>query len=479
MSLRDKIRSLKIRGDKSGPNANTRGQRAPAPLHFNLGIDFGTSFTKVCYRDVGAEESGVVLADGDGIEGALIPSLVGVDANGSISWGRQVDTGNGSTVRYLKMLLADNKISGALPENDRFDLRRKKAIKALSAYFLSQIIIEAKGWILGNETERTRGREISWSANVGVPVEHCNSSKFKTFREVLGVAWELVKRDLVSDTVEDAILEYEVIRGGLDLERSDCHATAEIAAAVQSFITSREAQPGVYLYFDIGGGTLDGVGFKFSRSQGRPKIDFHSGKVEPLGVEAVSHHSGITDSRKVYTGLHDDPIPDWLSGELKEFRQSIQRLVARVVMDAKPKNRDEWTQGHLMRSLPKWKRTATIVNSSKSPVPVFVGGGGAGSLWYQQVVLSTHGDHSLKNAGIPPFHLAGVPVPSDFDMRGLVDNEFSRLSISYGLSIAPGEGPEVKLPSELGNRLERPSPEPSSPRPKPIVDYMDSKDAFD
>ena len=478
MSLRDKIRALKVRGNKDGPRPAARGRRSPPPLHLNLGVDFGTSFTKVCYRDVGAEESGVVLADGDGIGGALIPSLVGVDTDGSLSWGRHVDSGRGSAVRYLKMLLAGNEISGALPDGDVFDLGKEEAIKALSAYFLAQTMAEAKRWILHNEADRTRGREVSWSANVGVPVEYCNSSKIETFREVLGVSWDLAGNDHAPDTVKEAKEDYERISAKLDPDRSDCHATAEIAAAVQSFITSREAQPGVYLYFDVGGGTLDGVGFSFVRSDGRPKIDFHSGKVEPLGIEVVSRHPGVSHPTRVLAGLHEEPMPDWLPLELKDAKTPVQQLVGHVVMRAKPKDRDGWTQGHLMRSLPKWKRTVTIVNASKDPVPVFVGGGGAASPWYRTTILSTHGEHMLENSGIPPFTLKRVPVPSDFNMRDLDEIDFSRLSIAYGLSIALGEGPEVTLPREHSEAKQLPL-EPSRPRPKPIVDYLDSKDAFD
>jgi len=57
-------------------------------------------------------------------------------------------------------------------------------------------------------------------------------------------------------------------------EKIDCHAIPEIAAAVQSFISSRDAQPGVYVYFDIGGGTVDGVAFNYVNRDGEKTLNF-------------------------------------------------------------------------------------------------------------------------------------------------------------------------------------------------------------
>src|SRR5689334_22755315 len=77
----------------------------------NLGIDFGTSFTKVCYRDLGTEESGVA-AIGDRLETALLPSIVIVSADGHLSLddGR-VRQPESLAVTYLKMRLAGSPIA--------------------------------------------------------------------------------------------------------------------------------------------------------------------------------------------------------------------------------------------------------------------------------------------------------------------------------------------------------------------------------
>jgi len=59
-------------------------------------------------------------------------------------------------------------------------------------------------------------------------------------------------------------------------------------------------------------------------------------------------------------------------------------------------------------------------------------------------------------------------------MRAIPQEEFRRFSIAYGLSVPFGEGPEIGLPSQFSNAAPLPTW-----KPKGVVDYLDSKDAFD
>ena len=85
-----------------------------ALLGINLGIDFGTSFTKVCFRDVGSEASGVVTFGGRSAKNALIATVVCVDKEGMLFLENEVPEGKDcARVRYLKMRLAGIPIDGA------------------------------------------------------------------------------------------------------------------------------------------------------------------------------------------------------------------------------------------------------------------------------------------------------------------------------------------------------------------------------
>ena len=440
-----------------------------ALLHLNLGIDFGTSFTKICYRDVATEETGIVLLSGTGQQEALIPSIVYLGKDGALSLeASRNQSAHDSAIHYLKMRLADVSMPGESEHVGGWSLTDPVTIQALAAFFLASVMRKAKGWILAREREWTRGRRVVWSANVGVPVEHYDSPKCLLFREVLAVAWVLTSHESLPHNIDEATGTYTMIARTLDVKRSDCQAIPEIAAAVQSFISSRGAQPGIYLYFDVGGGTVDGVAFKFLNDQGQRHINFYSGKVKPLGIAAAAHAVALSMSQIIEDTLTSAEPPMTVTLPLEGPQRAIQRLVALTVMTAKRKDSRDWWH----EAIQSYRH---IRRDQGTQLTIFIGGGGALSKWYQQALLSTYTDHRLNSVGIPPFHRTATPKPINLKMGNVGDTEFYRFAIAYGLSVPFGEGPEVKLPSQFDDI---PLPQRQK-RAAHIVDYRDSKDVYD
>jgi hypothetical protein len=80
----------------------------------------------------------------------------------------------------------------------------------------------------------------------------------RPLKRVLGVAWIWVRDENIPHDLPKALAAYRTALVRRPNEVTDFNAIPEIAAAVQSFVMSREAVPGIYVYFDIGGGTVDG-----------------------------------------------------------------------------------------------------------------------------------------------------------------------------------------------------------------------------
>jgi hypothetical protein len=169
-----------------------------------------------------------------------------------------------------------------------------------------------------------------------------DSPKCPPFREVLAVAWVLTSHENLPQNVDEATRTYKTIARTLDVKRSDCQAIPEIAAAVQSFISSRGAQPGIYLYFDIGGGTVDGVAFKFLNDQGQRHINFYSGNVKALGIAATAHAVALSMSQSIENTLISAKPPMTVTLPLEGPQREIQRLVGLTVMTAKRKDGRDW-----------------------------------------------------------------------------------------------------------------------------------------
>jgi hypothetical protein len=446
--------------------------QALRPVALNLGIDFGTSFTKVCYRDVGTEESGVA-AVGHGFKKALVPSVVAVSRTGHLYLGDNAKAPKSAVlVPYLKMRLAGAPIGGTLPVIAKFDLNQPECTKVLAAWFLASVIVRSQEWIALHETDRLTNRKPVWSANIGVPVEHFDSMVLKTFEEVLGVAWLWVKEGQVPACLQDAMVGYGSTVSRLKEEVTDFHAVPEIAAAVQSFVMSREALPGIYVYFDIGGGTVDGVAFNYLNHGGDRKIHFYSGKVEPLGISAIAALIGEPASG-VDAGKLESLLRNCSQTTQDDFVKRIRRVVGEVVMTAKQKDGRNWQEDAIQSTDYERKYIGQLSTKRMRPLIVFIGGGGSKSSWYSAAIASTYTAFQHHNAGVPPYKLLEVPRPKDFSMPKVGNDDFTRFAISYGLSVPYGEGPEIGLPSQFA-----PAEKPRQWTPPGFVDYADSKDVY-
>ncbi len=432
------------------------------PLLINLGIDFGTMFTKVCFRDLGMEESQIITFGGNATEDAMVPSVVRIEADGKLSLARGSTQSEGILVRFLKMALTDSQAVEVTPSKwGNVNLREKKVIRAISSWYLGTILIKARNWIEKDQAERLHGRTVQWSANVGVPVEHYDSSAIETFKEVSRVAWAWVEDESMPNNIAGAIARYEKEISTLS-ERTDFHVIPEVVAAIQSFVNSRGAVPDKYIYFDIGGGTMDGVAFRFLYLGRERRINLLSSMVKSLGMSAVSnrisslHHGNIEASiihniLERYSCGEITDLEDKTKESFSELRLEVQQLVAQVVLRAKQKegNRD-WLQEAFNDRYMRLIQEVPSPNYSKfDPLVIFVGGGGAGSGWYLEAIGSTWKEFQHGNCHIPAYQLTELMKPSDLTIKGLGSDSFRRFAIAYGLSFAKGEGPDIGLPSQF------------------------------
>jgi hypothetical protein len=444
----------------------------------NIGVDFGTSFSKICVRgprSVGA----AVCAFGNNLPSdALIPSKFWVDENGRVTLPRPGgDDPEGALVEYPKMALADLtdlKITGGSTSlRDQIE----RAIEPLCALFVAHLLKKARNWVDRHWRDYMRGGDVEWSANVGVPVAHLDSEADDVFQRVLAVAWEWMSADLLPDRLVDLEMFYEYTSGIVDPKDSWCTPSPEIAAAVQAFVSSREARPSVYVFFDVGGGTLDGVAFKFRRDDGVPTVDFYSGAVEPLGVQVIAE-----EIRRL---LAPDPPPSelvvsTLIGKSKknfphreDFAGKIRKLVGKVIIGAKKKDGRNWRHDLIQASEMPRPYYYPVKDEDIRSLVIFTGGGGCHSAFYCDSIASTYQKFGHRYAGVPPYALTAVPRPEDMNLGSIPEEDFHRFLIAYGLSIPDGEGAEVNLPREFEDFDRSPTIK------KPEFDYENTKDMFD
>jgi hypothetical protein len=237
---------------------------------------------------------------------------------------------------------------------------------------------------------------------------------------------------------------------------------------------SREAVPGIYVYFDIGGGTVDGVAFNYLNYGGERRINFYSGKVEPLGVSAIGSAINANNGDELDATILESLLRRCSADIYDDYAYRVRRLVAGVVMTAKMKDGRNWQVDAIQNSDYERKVIGRLSPHRMRPLIVFLGGGGSKSAWYSSTISSTYTEFQHDRAGIPPYKMLKVPSPKDFTLNGFDGGDFTRFAISYGLSIPFGEGPEIRLPSQFA--------EPEKPKqwsPPGLINYADTKDVYD
>jgi hypothetical protein len=247
----------------------------------------------------------------------------------------------------------------------------------------------------------------------------------------------------------------------------------EIGAAVRSFVASPRAMEGVYLYIDVGAGTLDGASFRLHRpAEAAAEVNFYCGEVEPLGVAAVAAlvaRASGRDPAEVEQLLHEKDTRASLGRLLVNHERDINRLVARVILTGKKLDPHGWRQG--LDELTAMYRQRYRASAGVNEVPLFIGGGGSGGEFYRSAVLQTYEANDLYSANVRRYSLEELPLPPELDMAGVPDAEFHRFAIAYGLSIPPEEAPRTNLPSS-----DTDPPPPPTPRGPTGTAYEDTKD---
>ncbi|AFZ04839.1 hypothetical protein Osc7112_0206 [Oscillatoria nigro-viridis PCC 7112] len=468
-------------------------------INLNLGIDFGTKFTKVCVRDADRERSWVItFTNGSpNLDEALLPTKIGICSNGSLlagltesEWKTQPQTH--IDVDFIKMRLANIDLAqegegysfDSLPNFHNSDLNTPENLENISAYYLSRVILKAMTWVIRNNADLVKGQKISWSINIGVPVKYFDSNAINRFRQVLSWACLLSESHPESLTFNQ-LNDYATLLKN-DASNIPCFARAEIAAAVYSYTISRQAEPGIYILFDVGSGTIEGASFRFFRENKMPKIEFYTGEVEPIGMNALAKQVNMRvadipefnlekqlvdnsylilqniESLSKQVGLQSPNEPYHVANSVdvgfngKVTTESIERALRNQPSIEKQMilNLILLGQRRIHRQVAEVVVTCKEKNpeyfKSSSSLRVFLGGGGGISEFYRHTIESTHTAFDHKYAGIPVYDLRDVPFPGQggteadkFDMSGIEHSHFHRFSIAYGLSIPDYEASEV------------------------------------
>ena len=432
------------------------------PAEIYIGLDFGTSSTKVILQDSHRlVPYAVPFAQIGSGNPYLFPSRVYL--SGSVySLDRPAAKGvPQETIRDLKITL----------------LRRPEQVEYMihATAFLALIIRHARGWLFTAHGDTYQSSQIEWGLNLGLPAEKSEDARLnKRFKAIavaainLAARPETITKQLAGRCLVDATRAF----AGKNFNELDLTVHPdmvgifpEIAAQVVGFVESEswdgESRPYITL-IDIGAGTVDASFFSVEGKNKR-KFRFFQNRVEENGVMNL-HRTRIEWLRQML-GIHNIDSPT-LTSYLDELYQPTDRLsgipnsVAHYITGLSITGDD-----HVDDEFKRLRYRQQLVGEVIRPVhdkrvpygdhwndlPVFICGGGSRLPLYGNIVSELNNTIGMSWFRGRRYSLSR---PKRLIAAGLSDHEYDRLSVAYGLSfpeigkiIKSGEVPDFELKS--------------------------------
>lgn len=431
-------------------------------LRINLGIDLGTSFSKVVYR-LGGESFPVCFgARRNHVEDYLLPSVVAIGSKAikcQFEVEDQTKLSKAALIPNFKICLtcergggeSDCTITKCGLSNLKFGYLPDEVINEeasfLTAFYLAKLIARIKTAVRNQLPEREIPSDITvkWSANLSVPDKFFDSKVADGFRESLENAWLMSELFLAHpdffNKTESAIsfLAAKNLHEEIKLELSskgqdfDCFIYSEIGAEVASVTLSPTSEEGLYVLVDVGAGTVDASVFRFRRISGESVQETYAANIFKLGAAQIDVRANLSFRRKSL---------NWL----RQIKENIFRLnpnEALLHITEEIKSAENGVTAELKEKLITVYRDAFAKQrdvETWTQLKLVMGGGGSSIKSYGDTARQAFSP-KLKDSKLIEF--SELKVPRDFQMGSIPPNSFHRFAVAYGLSRDLIELPEM------------------------------------
>lgn len=326
-----------------------------------IGIDFGTSYTKVSYSYAPAQTPQISTIEWNTESEPFFKQTILYIQNGRLYFDKP--NGESKEVKYFKYSIIDNRLkNNSESTTNCFE-------EMCCVYYLAQIISHSIN-IIKEQLHIINMDEINVSVNMGVPLENFYKAENITnkgrYQDILEDATLLagggkVKAVLPSNQV--LISNFDTVYSEMKTKKAylkwSVNVYPELAAELLLYHKSDFVPDGVYAIIDIGGGTVDMALFQKLRSATSKNSHMYclAQKVLPYGIEILQS------------------APDTISSTTFKQEFSMMLFEAKNYMDV---HYDEYRK-----------------------IDVFFLGGGATNDWYVKNIKNMTVEYRLERSGIP------------------------------------------------------------------------------
>jgi hypothetical protein len=388
----------------------------------NIGIDFGTCYSKVCFEDETKVKNYVKLCKNESIP-EYKHSKIYYDYVKNIFYYQKPEiTSSIETIKYFKYLMIDK----SLPQSKHITTSnpKSKPEELCSVFFIACLINQSKKFI--EDHYKKLGVFIfEWNITMGVPIDNY-SNEFKSLYDMIlqiaiKISKNISKYSIQLNKIDNFYQENKYITIP-KYKDSPNNTLSELYAESIAFLEDKNVSEGLYAIIDIGGATVDMAVIsktpdEFNRNKFRYGIIAKS--IEPLGIEILIQKISKNDNmhgdvkKLLKENSFENTDIEYCKTEELKLSRKMKEAFAKLVIDSKNKFRN------------------TLVNQN-GKMKVILCGGGVQYKWYKSCISSIRAQ--LKNilADIPTgFRLEFVSVRK---FQRHYNNINHRLIISSGLA---------------------------------------------
>lgn len=423
-------------------------------VNIQVGLDFGTSATKIMYSQLGRRGTKIVKFGHtlSNYPSFCVPSVAAINDKGRLILGVEAAKYLQNKVwddgfQRFKVIVAgnhDHNFRDPVSDEQFHHYRQTHGLdgtftaEKLTALYLAHVMKETRN-IISNYPEY-RDVDIDMAFNICMPIDHIQNSTVKD---------EFEKIFLFAEKIEELWSSQgnalDIIGTSYDLENktrkqeSRVYSVPEAVASFASYLVSLRRQEGLHALIDMGAGTTDisicNLQNPYDQSMSywyaARNIPYGTIGIERLIADQLRMQKSACTSQDIFNCLRNvshnpGEIQQKIHEELKQFKQSREYY-------------QTWGSAfhYHLKGTSHWER-----------VEIFLIGGGANlsaakDVFSEPWIKLTEGDYGrLVRYAVSP-----LPTPDDFDDAG-TGAPFGRMAVAYGLTKPIPVLQEYKLPND-------------------------------
>ena len=415
-----------------------------SPREIIIGIDVGTSCTKIVVRDADLGDAFAVpigrLA-GKSPE-YLLPSEICMSKGGVFS----LENSGYFFQDFKTGLIRQGDTAGFLAEG----YPEASPLEVMTAY-LGIVIAHSRSWAADILGPRFRRHSVLWHANIGMPTNalHGQTSE-AAFRIALLAGWTLSESQVeptlgeVRDALDGAHSGVSQGRWRHDQGANDSigpervGALAEIIAEVVGYAQSKLRREGLHFIVDVGAGTLDLATFRIHQQDAIDKYCVFANQVYALGAARLLRHRvrsiNHLAERKV-PGFSPMPLDGISIADGFERLPDLKKLMPTIAKDHERQIDQIFSKcvrqgGEDILRITKTRRDPNAMEWQNG-LPLFICGGGSKEPIYSAAMKELEDSKQLLSNG---FMRLELKVPNGFSAAGFPASQFHRLAVANGLA---------------------------------------------